>query len=286
MIEQLEAVRLPADWATKPTRTSETLVERMRALPDEQLMAFNEDLWLLHDSADQVRDDLEASIRSLMDGGAFILEGNLLVAECTNEGSGNYNAVVVLRDAGLCHELIDPPEVSTPELPVNHVMHVSVGISGDGKHPDFELECLGHDSADCPDKEWFDDEDISETLRSSIWPKDCWPALVEVQWDAPDDPGAEATFHYAGRYWDIELPKEWELAGYVADPQPDEEGLVHTYGIAEPWQPGSWRFVYDGEGDVENDINVQNVFIHPLKRNPLSGDPDDIAAWVKKNYDS
>lgn len=286
MIEQLEAVRLPADWDKHGTRTTEKLVERMRALSDERLMAFNEDLGLLHNNADQVRNDLETSIRSLMNGGGFILEHNLLVAECTNEGDSHYNAVVVLRDAGLCHELIDPPEISTPELPVNHVMHVSVGISGDSEHPDFELECLGHDSGDCPDKEWFDDQDIRETLSDSVWPRDCWPALVEVHWTAPDDPDAEATFHYAGRHWDIELSDEWVLAGYVADPPPDKDGMDHSYGATKPWEPGSWKFVYDGEGNVEDGINVQNVFIHPMKRNPLTSDPDDIAAWVKKNYNS
>ena len=55
MIEQLEAVRLPADWDKHGTRTTETLVERMRALSDERLMAFNEDLGLLHNNADPAR---------------------------------------------------------------------------------------------------------------------------------------------------------------------------------------------------------------------------------------
>lgn len=62
--------------------------------------------------------------------------------------------------------------------------------------------------------------------------------------------------------------------------------MDHSYGATKPWEPGSWKFVYDGEGNVEDGINVQNVFIHPVKRNPLTSDPDDIAAWVKKNYNS
>lgn len=109
MSTQLASTHLPADWSDDLNRTTEVLVARIRAMPDEDLIGFNDDLGLLHDTSDQVRNELEEGLRSMMKIPSFMI-GDLLVAEGAYEGSSSHHAIVVLNEAGLCKEPIGPPE--------------------------------------------------------------------------------------------------------------------------------------------------------------------------------
>lgn len=118
MPARLIAIRLPADWDNDFDRTTEVLIERIRALSDERLMALDDELALHCADADEVRDQLAASTHTLLhEASATVLEENLLVAEYTEDGVDGTDALVALRNENLCDELISPAEIPAPSPP-------------------------------------------------------------------------------------------------------------------------------------------------------------------------